>query len=217
MKIIEQKDKRIIHIEFDTQYELCSSMLRMEEFYESPYDSVRGQYFTLEEYMDIYAKNTGNFTYFSDWSGFNVPGNSIANFVEIYRNRFREKEIPLVKAVHPYITKYGTEFYLIATYSDTNQQGVINHELAHAMYYLDSAYKEECSKIYLRLTDKVRTRMKEKLLQMGYTESVVPDETQAYLSTATDEEIRKHFSLPRTMFKGRKEYIENFHKWFGVE
>ena len=44
------------------------------------------RYFTLEEFMDCCAKYEGNFTYCTDWSGFNVPGNTILEFIELFQN-----------------------------------------------------------------------------------------------------------------------------------
>ena len=37
-------------LNFDTQYELCMSFVRMQEFYESP--KFRGKTFELEEFID---------------------------------------------------------------------------------------------------------------------------------------------------------------------
>jgi len=51
--------------------------LRFEEYYESP--RFKGRIFTFDEYRKWYVKNspkgkkTGRFTYYSDWSGFNIP------------------------------------------------------------------------------------------------------------------------------------------------
>ena len=71
---------------FPNQYELASTFIRLQEFYESPYKEIKGQYFTLEKYMDRYAKDQedNKFTYFEDWNGFNVPGNIVLKFVLFY-------------------------------------------------------------------------------------------------------------------------------------
>ena len=49
------KSQNIILAIFDTQYDLCSTLVRIQEFYESDSDKFRGKLFTLDEYMDYYA------------------------------------------------------------------------------------------------------------------------------------------------------------------
>src|SRR4249920_176504 len=73
----------IFLVRFDSQYELASTFLRIQEHYES--SRFRGRVFTLEQYMDWYAARFGAFTYFEDWSGFNVPSTAFEPF---YRGRF---------------------------------------------------------------------------------------------------------------------------------
>src|SRR5512138_554281 len=74
---------RIFVVRFDTLYELASTFLRFQEHYESP--RFRNRIFSLEEFMDWYAEKTGAFTYFTDWSGFNVPSSTFEAF---YRGKF---------------------------------------------------------------------------------------------------------------------------------
>ena len=64
----------IYHFVYPNQYLLCSTHIRLQEFFESPFKEIKGKYFTLEQYMDRYAAEYGNFTYFSEWHGMNVPG-----------------------------------------------------------------------------------------------------------------------------------------------
>ena len=73
----------IFLVRFDTQYALASTFLRIQEHYES--SRFRNRVFTLEEYMDWYAERFGAFTYYQDWSGFNVPSTAFDPF---YAGRF---------------------------------------------------------------------------------------------------------------------------------
>ncbi|MEK7106247.1 MAG: ABC transporter ATP-binding protein, partial [Patescibacteria group bacterium] len=71
--------KRSIYlVEAPTQYALASTFLRFQEHYESP--KFRGQFFSLEEFMDWYAEEYGNFTYYKDWTGFNIPSYILKSF-----------------------------------------------------------------------------------------------------------------------------------------
>lgn len=62
---------------FENQKELASTFVRFQEHYESP--EFAGKTFSLEEFKEWYIKNsekgreTGEFTYYEDWSGFNIP------------------------------------------------------------------------------------------------------------------------------------------------
>src|SRR5262245_51147422 len=73
----------IFLVRFDAQYALASTFLRFQEHYES--SRFRDRVFSLEEYMDWYAGRFGAFTYFEDWSGFNVPSSALEPF---YQGRF---------------------------------------------------------------------------------------------------------------------------------
>ena len=63
----------IVDVQYNTRYELCSSFMRMQEFYESDIPCIKDNYFTLEKFMDEYAKKNGGFSYTMDWSEFNIP------------------------------------------------------------------------------------------------------------------------------------------------
>jgi hypothetical protein len=67
-------------LRFKTQYELTSTFLRVQEYYESP--RFQGRIFTLEQFMDWYAAQYGSFSYFEDWSGFNVPSTAFQPFFD---------------------------------------------------------------------------------------------------------------------------------------
>jgi hypothetical protein len=81
---------------YDTPYELCMSFVRVQEFYESP--EFKGKYFTLEEFIDWWSLNEskikGSFDYPARWSGFNIPGTVILNWLfECDEEVLRDKEL----------------------------------------------------------------------------------------------------------------------------
>ena len=87
MKLI-QKTKNIFQVEAESQYDLAMTFIRIQEFYESPFREIRGHDFILEKYMDRYAKEYGNFTYTTDWNGFNVPGDIVRKFFSLNETNF---------------------------------------------------------------------------------------------------------------------------------
>ena len=77
-------------LRFKTQYELTSTFLRVQEHYESP--QFHGRIFTLEQYMDWYVARYGSFSYYQDWSGFNVPSTAFQPFYDGKFDPLTEKE-----------------------------------------------------------------------------------------------------------------------------
>ena len=97
-------------LNFETQYELCMSFVRMQEFYESP--KFKGKYFTLEQYMDYWSKEfgKGSFTYPSVWNGFNLPGKVLAewrNACEDNQDVMREREHDILCDINKLMKKDG--------------------------------------------------------------------------------------------------------------
>jgi len=167
-------------LEFRSKYLLAASFMRMQEYYESPLRGFRGRYFTHEAFMDAYAAKYGNFTYTSDWEGFNVPGGAVRRFFALFRDLNR-KETCLHEAVLPMIEQFGDAFYLIG--SLPGDMDTMRHEAAHSFYYLDPEYRREMDSITRGW--KHAARFKETLVKEGYHASVARDETQAYMATST--------------------------------
>lgn len=166
----------LIHLNFKDQKTLCRYMVRIEEFYESP--EFAGKYFELADYIKWYAKENGSWSYYSDWSGFNIPGNKVVEFINLFpKLRSCEKEILAQLPSTP-------NYYLIATYGEDNED-IISHEMVHSKFYLDSAYKEMMTNLVMRFRSELESL--EKWILKSYNESVLLDELQAYACTARPE------------------------------
>lgn len=183
---IDKVTDNIWYLLFENQYKLCSTLMRMQEFYESPLKNIRGKVFTLEQFMDSYAAFRGDFSYTSDWGGFNVPGNVVRKFFEKFSHDLLLKEKVLKHALAPLMKQ--KKFYVIAGYE---RGKVFEHELAHAFYYLRPQYKKDMLKLEEKISKKKLATIHAKLKKLGYDESVYEDEVQAYLSTSDDS----HFKL----------------------
>src|SRR5687767_6039954 len=85
----------IFVVRFQSQYELASTFLRVQEHYESP--RFRNRVFSLEQFMDWYARRYGAFTYYEDWAGFNVPSTALAAFYQGKFDPLLRKEQRLLK------------------------------------------------------------------------------------------------------------------------
>jgi hypothetical protein len=158
----------IFLIQFKTQYELASTFLRFQEHYESPKFSRK--IFSIEEFMDWYAEENGNkFSYFTDWSGFNVPSTVFQPFYEGKFDPLLEKEKRLLELVK----NLGDRFYVIGLFDPHD----LTHELAHALYFMDPTYEQSANKAMKNFDTSAFKA--EKLA--GYAKHVIRDEIQAHL------------------------------------
>lgn len=208
----------LIHFHFDTQYEITSSMMRMQEFYESPNKSIRGKYFEVEDYMDAYANTMGNFTYTVDWTGFNVPGNIVTKFFKVFDGNLLAKEVRLKNVLIEAKETAGindNKFYLIASYDDKKEgKGVLEHEIAHGLYYLNTEYKSKMLKVITSMPDKTRELLHEGLIGKRYTDHVIFDEIQAYFATSEMMQLCEDFDTKEIPWKSvfrAKEIFQDYY------
>jgi hypothetical protein len=169
--------KGIYLLRFKTQYELASTFLRVQEHYESP--RFHGRIFTLEQYMDWYAARYGNFTYYQDWSGFNVPSTAFAPFYAGKFDPLSEKE----KRLLGLFKNLRERFYVIGVY-DSGAKGSLTHELAHALYFTDASYRKAVQKTMGAYDT---SALEKRLVKAGYARHVIPDEVQAYMVAPSGE------------------------------
>jgi len=178
---ITQKIPNVYVITFDKRYELCMSLLRIQEFYESP--KYKSKYFTLEEFVDYWSDEFGNglFDYPAKWNGFNFLGQTLLDWLFLfpyqngsYRSREREVIDRLIKRIakdngirwpakrhHPDywgclsyedLEKCLKNVYIIAVNNeDGGKTQAVNHELAHAVYTLHPSYKKSCTKLLIKM------------------------------------------------------------------
>ena len=74
----------------------------------------------------------------------------------------------------------------------------IDHEIAHALYYMNENYKSFMLDVIYKFYQwdrKNYVKMVKKLKKMGYGENVIKDEVQAYMSTSTKKELVEEFEL----------------------
>lgn len=170
-KVLRQKIGRGIYLlRFDSQYDLAATFLRVQEHYESP--RFHGRVFSLEEYADWYAAQYGNFTYYQDWAGFNVPSTALRAF---YLGKFD----PLTRKEQHLLRLFKTlrgRFYIVGIFG--RRGGDLTHELAHALFFTNAKYRNAVR----RTLGTYSTGMLERqLVKVGYARHVILDELQAYL------------------------------------
>jgi hypothetical protein len=161
----------ILLVRFATQYQLAATFLRLQEHYESSRFSDR--VFTLEEFMDWYAEAFGRFSYFEDWSGFNVPSKALDPF---YAGLFD----PLLDKERRFLDLFRDEprpFYVLGV-TEESSRGDLRHEIAHALFTMRPAYRVAVVRA-LRSYD--TSPIDRQLHRLGYARHVLRDEAHAAL------------------------------------
>lgn len=186
MKLTELT-KDIYNVNFPTRRELASTLLRFQEYYESP--KFRRKIFTLAEYKKWYianspgGKKTGKFTYYQDWGGFNMPSFALKPF---YQGKFNPLSTKEKRFLDLFKDKKG-KFYIIGTYGKVPEK-LLRHEIAHGFFYTNSEYKNEVLKILRKLDKKTRTKINDYLYSSGgYHPEVWVDETHTHLMSNLGE------------------------------
>ena len=198
--------KNCLLLEFNTQKDLALAFCRVEEYYEGN-PKVNGKYLSFVEFIDAFMTDDGKLDYFHYWTGFNIPGNI---FIEWSQKNMSEKtywENALAYAVH---SKLNLEkpFYVIGGVKGDIE--VIDHEIAHALYYMNPEYKDMMDTANYQFYKNLRgeySKMVKALKKMGYGDNVIKDEVQAYMSTSGKKELVEKFGLDFTKIQGfRKLY-----------
>lgn len=179
--------RNIFLAEAPTQHVLASTFLRFQEYYESP--KFRGKFFSLEEFMDWYAEECGNFSYYQDWGGFNIPSSILKPFRVGKFDPLSTKENLFLKLFE----KIQEPFYIIGVVKPFDLT-TLKHEFVHGLFYTDEAYRD-------RVLSEIKTlniRIFEKALKnAGYHPAVHKDETNAYATTGIKGLIKKTRLSPK--------------------
>jgi len=166
---------RIFWLNISTRQELASTFLRFQEYYESP--EFASKIFTLQEFRKWYKGDDKEFTYYDDWSGFNVPSWVL--------DPFREGKFLNVSSREQWLLDLFKDqdgkFYIIGTCGkdDTDQQ-TLKHEIAHGMFYVNAEYKEKVLNTLKGLTKDSASKIRQYLIG-DYHENSIIDETHAYV------------------------------------
>lgn len=190
-----------------------STMFRLQEFYESKFEELRGQVFAFETAMDLYAKPSGEFDYAASWLGFNVPGYVVEEFFRRYRGLLSAKESHLYGLIQR--ERPGSRYYLIGTH-EGQDPAYLHHELAHAAFYLDGKYQKDMLDLILNMDVEDRRGIEKWFRSEGYhdDDAIFLDEIQAYLSTNTKEESLRTFKFyPHVS----KKFVQYYREYFRLD
>jgi len=208
---IKQLHDQIWLITFKNPVDLAMHFLPFQEFYESPNPRFRNNpNFDTLAFIEWYAKEHDNlFTYTTDWNGFNIP-----DYVFDRLNTSNKYITKMKRIVNNIINpnKDERKFYVLGCL--IGDDDTLDHELAHAFYYINEPYKTACLEI-LNTYHEVRKSFGEWLKIVGYTDEVLDDETQAYLSTGMTDAAEKCLEAKQAPHVQEvvDKFEENFQYW----
>jgi hypothetical protein len=203
---------RIHLLIFDTQRDVTSTFLRFQEHYESP--EFRGKTFSLDEFKKWYVPNspkgrkTGEFTYHTDWNGFNIPSYVLKPF---YSGKFN----PLTEQERKFLEIFKDEpepFYIIGVHRATKKlSSLLKHEIAHGLFYTDENYRSEVLGVLSHFdVEPIKVELRSKA---GYHEQVLEDECQAY-SIASLKKLKT--SIPKELSNNLRMIYRKYLKMKGA-
>ena len=186
---IEEVRPNVFAVIVKDHYHRAMLFCRVQEYYESPNPQFRGKNFSIWDYIEWYSREHRDvFTYTFDWGGFNIPLKTAWDCYE----KLRENETPYDDVMNTIIRTIEMKMfnkkntrnwngYIIG--ADSTDSDTFDHEICHGLYATNKEYKELVDEITLTIPTKDYMEFKTNLVAMGYTDSVIEDEIQAYLST----------------------------------
>ena len=200
-------------VEIKDQQLRAMTFLRLQEYYESGSEEFQGKKFKWDRYIQWYKSSEGPrgekevFTYGSDWTGFNIPSESIENCLKEVDDPNKYDDI-MVSIITEIKEREDGKFYLIGVDELDLSSGLLDHEMAHGFYYTDIEYRNNMNDLILDLPVELREKISEVILDLGYNKSVLNDEIQAYMSTGIidemDEELNDYTKSFEKVFKKAK-------------
>lgn len=186
---VEKITPKIYHFIFDSQVNMCDTLCRYQEHYESP--KFAGEIFTLGVFREWYMKEYGGWTYNQDWAGFNFPDTVVKPFMDGLFDPLTEDETKVLQK----LAFADSPYYVIGT-SVEGRESVIQHEIMHGLFHTNSYYKQEVSDLLAKYD---LTELKDYLRKL-YNDKVILDECHAWIATS-------YFSLRYNKIKFPEEII----------
>lgn len=211
-KITEVKPN-VFAVIIENNYDRAMMFCRVQEFYESPNPNFCGKHFSIWDYMKWYSEEYGRgFSYGTDWSGFNIPFDVLHNCYDNIDKFETPYDAIMYKIYWEIRTMKGDgKAYVIGA---ANTEGdTFKHEICHGLYSTNKNYKSFVNEITDTIPLKEYTTFRNNLIQMGYTDKVIADEIQAYLTFGHDYQ-KFNNGVDKKLCKNlNKEYIKVFNNF----
>jgi hypothetical protein len=126
-----------ILLKYNTVPDVARSFFRVAEYYDGKHYGGSSRSVSLVDLLDHWMDRQGNVDYFKFWNGFNIPDHAFKAWKRS-AGLLSQAEQAMVDAVHT-ATKGLKKFCVIGV--GGNDSATLRHEMFHARYYLDSAFR----------------------------------------------------------------------------
>jgi len=205
MEKVKLSENRLL-LKFPSRKEMTLTMFRLSEFSEGK-KGIRGEHFTFDEFVDMYSDEKGDIDFFSVWDGFNLSINTINKFLTKFTwSEITKRESKVLEAI---IGMPDSGYIITCVNGD---ELTVKHELCHAKYHEIQDYRRKVLSILYSLPQSLRDDFKESLKVLGYIDSLIDDEMQAYIIAYDEKEHNEYF--PNISYEEIKDYKEKLDNLF---
>ncbi len=192
---IREINTEIYQLQFEETNELLLHLGRFSNYYEAGDDALYRSKVSWEKTMDIYKKARG-LSFFMGASGINIPLSILYKMANEYKDTLTKREKFIIHILDGIKIQQPGVRYLIATCKwDGEMDEALAHEICHALWYTDDAYRMEMESHIRALPKRVREEIIYWLKRQMYHESVHDDELQAYMATGFGFEEKEVVNL----------------------
>jgi len=142
----DNKDVRVskpldgcVLLRYRTVPDVARSFFRVAEYYDGKHYGGQSRQVSLTDFLNNWMDRQGNVDYFKFWDGFNITDHAFKAWKRS-AGLLSQAEQAMVDAVHT-ATKGLKKFCVIGV--GGNDSATLRHEMFHARYYLDSAFKSQ--------------------------------------------------------------------------
>ena len=136
--------KGIYFLSFNDHVDLVSHFMRFQEIYESPNPKFQNKPFQMADFQRWYIKDANqrfDYTYYSDWGGFNLPLTVITEFYDKLVDK-NDHDHMMMQIANYIIRDHGSDgCYLIG--AKEGKVSTMRHEIAHGLWFTNSKYRDE--------------------------------------------------------------------------
>jgi len=175
-----------ILLKYKTVPDVARSFFRVTEYYDGKHYGGSNRSVSLVDFLDHWMDRAGEVDYFKFWDGFNITDQAFRSWLKSAKPLSKAEQV-MVDAVHT-ATKGLKKFCVIGV--GGHDSATLRHEMFHARYYLDSAFKSQADAlIQAHKNDPAFKAITQTLVKkLDYVDHV-DEEAAAYLYTGSQMKL----------------------------
>jgi hypothetical protein len=175
-----------ILLKYKTVPDVARSFFRVTEYYDGKHYGGSNRSVSLVDFLDNWMDRAGRVDYFKFWDGFNIPDHAFKSWKRS-AGALSSAEQVMVDAVNR--ASKGLNKYCVIGVGG-NDSATLKHEMFHARYYLDSAFKSQADAlIQAHKNDPAFKAITQTLIKKLDYVHHVDEEAAAYLYTGSQMKL----------------------------